>query len=350
MEKNKNMTSSNNFAMLSFHFKELIFSYLQRHEQRKIYWINKKLRSLLPDSSFINMEIRKKSSSYQLEGDFWAFMELKNGNIACWTSGDIKIFENTGHFLKYSKNFSLKTTYWTYPIQQENENIIFTDGAYEVAIYNREFKSIKKFFESNFIISLCNLSELSFALGLANGTIKIYSLDKTNQKYEIKEHKYHSDTVYSLLYLSKQKYLISSSKDRTIKVFSLSEGKVVQTLTDHCDYVTSLISLNEQTFASGSYGEIKLWYIKPDLSVQCIKTLEAHEESLHGIDLNPLGSDFMVSRTYLDDEFKIWDIKTYKCLKTYKEESLIERLICTKNQEIITATDDNKLNTWKILN
>ena len=90
MEKNKNMTSSNNFAMLSSHFKEGIFSYLQRHEQRKIYWINKKLRSLLPDSTYINMEIRKKSSSYQLEGDFWAFLKLKNGNIACWTSGGHK--------------------------------------------------------------------------------------------------------------------------------------------------------------------------------------------------------------------------------------------------------------------
>jgi WD40 repeat protein len=348
MEINKTKMSSNKFNMLSNNFKEVIFSFLERHEQRKIYWINKKLRPLLADSSYINIELRKKSSSHQLDLDFWALIELRDGTVPCWTSGGIQLFENIESSFKLIKKFSYKTTYWTYPIQQENQNIIFTDGAYEVAMYNKEFKLIKSYFETNFIIALCNLSELSFALGLANGTIKIYSLDQTNQKYGVKEHKYHTETVYSLLYLPNQNYLISSSKDRTIKVFSLSEAKVVQTITDHCEYVTSLISLNETTFASGSYGEIKVWHIKAD-NINCIKTLEAHEESLHGIDLNLLGGDFMVSRTYLDDEYKIWDLKTYKCLKTYKEDSQIERLICTKNKEIITATDDNQLNIWKIL-
>jgi hypothetical protein len=34
----------------------------------------------------------------------------------------------------------------------------------------------------------------------------------------------------------------------------------------------------------------------------------------------------MVSRS--DDEFKIWDVKNYECLKTYKEDSDILRIDC----------------------
>jgi WD40 repeat protein len=109
--------------------------------------------------------------------------------------------------------------------------------------------------------------------------------------------------------------------------------------------------INDETFASGNPGEIKIWsikdYSKTELIFSCIKSINAHEESMHGISLHLLGNDLMVSESG-EDEFIIWDVKKYKCIKTYKEDSYIKRLIVTKNCDIITATYDNKVNLWKI--
>ncbi len=53
----------------------------------------------------------------------------------------------------------------------------------------------------------------------------------------------------------------------------------------------------------------------------------------------------MVSKS--GDEFKIWDTKSYECLKTYKEDSSIKQFIVSKNNDIITLTRNNKVNVWK---
>jgi hypothetical protein len=54
----------------------------------------------------------------------------------------------------------------------------------------------------------------------------------------------------------------------------------------------------------------------------------------------------MVSRA--NDEFTIWDAKTYECLKTYKEDSDIRKFIVTKNKNIITTKKDMKVSVWEI--
>jgi WD40 repeat protein len=162
----------------------------------------------------------------------------------------------------------------------------------------------------------------------------------------VKEYKYHSSDILSLFYLSKQNFLLTGSQDATINVLSLSEGKSIQTLTDHNEWVSSLISLNDETFASGSRREIKIWSIKADTSIESIKTIVAHEEIGYSIFLYLLRNDFMLSRS--ENEFTIWDVETYECLITYKEDSFIRRLIVTGDDNI-TTTEKKKVNIWKIL-
>jgi hypothetical protein len=56
----------------------------------------------------------------------------------------------------------------------------------------------------------------------------------------------------------------------------------------------------------------------------------------------------MVSHSYIN-EFKIWDVKNYERLKTYKEDSnTIRRIIITADNNIITLTNNYKINVWKI--
>jgi WD40 repeat protein len=292
----------------------------------------------------------KKCSSYKLDNQLRGILELNDGTISCFTDKEIKLFKNTGNnSFELIKSFPLKIDYWTSPIQLENGNIIFRSGWNELTHCNKDFKVIETYKEYEYIRTLCKISKLSYAIGLPNGIIKIYSRNEKTQKYDIyKEYKYHSYRVYSLLYLPKQNFLLSGLHNRTINVLSLSEGWSIKKLTDHNSPVFSLISLNDETFASGSFdGVIKIWFIKGDTSIECITTIKAHEENIYGIDLNVLGNEFIISRSGI--EFKIWNVSTHECIKTFYEDSLIDRLIVTKNQNIITATEDNKVNMWKIL-
>jgi WD40 repeat protein len=127
---------------------------------------------------------------------------------------------------------------------------------------------------------------------------------------------------------------------------------LIKKLTGHSNSVFSLISLNDETIASGSRGEIKIWSIKADTNIECIKTIKAHENENGNknrnnfVFLQKFGNDFMVSKS--KDEFIIWDVKNYNYLKTYKEDSFIQRLIVTGDNKIITATKENFVNVWHI--
>jgi WD40 repeat protein len=287
-----------------------------------------------------------KSSSYELDGDFRNLLELSDGTIPCWTTEGIKLLKFEGHNLETIKNFPGIFSYFLADPIQQNENIIYQTGPNQLTITDKNLEVIECLKESMWIESLCIISDVSFAIGLSDGQIKIYSRNSDTQKYEVvKEYQYHSDGVISLVYLPKQDYLVSGSRDKTINVLNLCEGKSVKTLTGHNDYVYSLISINDETFASGSWdGEIKVWSINAE--IECVKTIKAHEYCGYRIYLYLLTDDFMISR--LGNEFIIWDVKTYECLKNYKDDSVIQGLIITKNQNIITGTDVRKVNVWQI--
>jgi WD40 repeat protein len=344
------LASTNNFLIINFNLKKIIFSFLNRQDQRTIYWMNKKLRNILPDSALtINMNSLRKYSSYQLDSKPRGVLELSDGTISCYTEEGIKLLKiNNNNKLELIKTLPIECYYNTHPVLFENEDIIFISGWSELRICNKDFNLIETYKESNGIMSLCNISELSFAVGMYGGIIKVYTRNGNTQKYEVKEYECHSRYVLSLLYLPKQNYLLSGSFNSTINVLSLSEGKSIEKLYGPNNTVTSLLSLNDETFACGSYeGVIKIWSIKADTSIECIRTLEAPEGRLYGIYLNLLGNDLMLSRSRC--ECKIWDVKTYKCIKTFYEDSFINKMIVTKNQNIITETQDNKVNMWKIL-
>jgi WD40 repeat protein len=344
----ENNTTTEKFVTLNFNLKKIIFSFLDRHVQSKIFWLNKKLRPLLPDSPLmINIDKLRKISSYELEGGIYGILEFTQSMISCFSTKGMKLLNLYNNSLELTKSLPLDFSYYTFAIEQENEVIIYRSGPFELTSCDKDFNLISKYKDTLWICSLYKISKLSFAIGLRNGTIKVFSANSKNKNYDVvKQCKYHSDDVNCLLYLPKYDYLLSGSSDKTINIITLSEGKLIKRLIGHSYAVYSLISLNDETFASSSKGEIKILSIKEDTSIECIKTIYTHEETINSIYLYNLGNEFMVSKS--NKEFKIWDVRTYECMKTYKEDSVIYNLIVIKDNNIITGTGNKKVNLWKI--
>lgn len=356
-------TSPSKFLVLNFNLKKIIFSFLEISDQRTVYWLNKKLRPFLPDSGFkINNYLHKQICSCEYKGILWGMLELNGGEFALFTDHGVKLLKldynqdnhDSGSVkrknLILTKSVPLKTVDITLAFQLNNGNIIYTTG-YELSICDKNFNSIQNFRESNWIRSLCNISENSFAIGLSNGIIKIYKQKEKAEEgqesspsyYKFSEFKFHTFNVWSLLYIPKLDYLLSTTFN-LVNVMRLSDEKSVKNQINHKDPVTQLVLLNEEKFASASKREIKIWSIEEDF--KCLHIIDAYEFGKNPIKLYPLGRDFMVATIKRD--FEIWDLQTYQFLKPNCEESIIVKSLVTKNQDILTATSDRQVNFWKI--
>lgn len=304
------------------------------------------------DTSVKNIQ---KLSSFQMDKNCMGILELTDGKISCWTTENINLinYNLNNRSLESIKTFHYKTPNgWAFisPIQVE-ENFIYTDGRMELRIWDKYFNLIQTLDESDIIYSLCSISSCSFAVGINNGPISIYSRNEKTKKYQV-HRKYidHTDNVYCLLYIHKHDLLLSGSSDKTINVFKLFQGKSINKLSQHNKTVFFLISLDDDRFANSSFdGVIKIWYIKQDSIIECLKTILAYRND-SSVYLKLLENEIFISYIYNSNEFRLWDLRTYKH-KVYREDTGIIRLIVTKNNtfNFITYTSDKKVNVWKIL-
>jgi WD40 repeat protein len=95
----------------------------------------------------------------------------------------------------------------------------------------------------------------------------------------------HSQGVLALAVSPDGALLASGSSDKTIKLWSLPEGKLLRTLEGHAGWVESLaVSPDGALLASGDLGgTIKLWSLPEGALVSCLMDLAANESDIKGI-------------------------------------------------------------------
>lgn len=96
---------------------------------------------------------------------------------------------------------------------------------------------------------------------------------------------------------------ISSSWDRTIKIWQLSTGECLHSFSGHLlPAVSVTIRPNSKIFATGSHdGTIKLWNID---TAQCLATLTEHTQGITAVKFSPDGST--LASCSADGTVKLW--------------------------------------------
>lgn len=76
--------------------------------------------------------------------------------------------------------------------------------------------------------------------------------------------------------INNEKFLVSGSRDRLIKIWSLMSSSCIRTLQGHEDTVSSLVFKTNHLFLSGSWdGGIRLWDLN---SSECLAHTEKHNQ------------------------------------------------------------------------
>ncbi len=120
----------------------------------------------------------------------------------------------------------------------------------------------------------------------------------------------HDVMITSIVQYS-NRYLVSSSSDKKIKMWDLRTWTCEKKLVGHTDKINLVIKLHNYNLASCSDDQtIKIW--NPVMGT-CIQTLVGHTKPVNSI--TQLASGHLASCSW-DQTIKIWDLETGECIKT----------------------------------
>jgi WD40 repeat protein len=169
----------------------------------------------------------------------------------------------------------------------------------------------------------------------------------SGQTTELKVNVGHSKGVMDVAYSPDGKYLITASKDATLKLWSVAIGKELRTYTGHTKVVCSVCFSPDGTFfASGSWdGTIQLWNLENDKS---IKTFNPKANSVNSVSISP-DSKLLAGGTSIGT-ITIWDIESgNEIVVLVGHTNNIETINFSPDSKfLVSGSDDKNIKIWDV--
>jgi WD40 repeat protein len=285
-------------------------------------------------------------------------------NLLCQLSTDLTQLDLSGLTIRQADLRSV-------PLPQVN----FTNANLSTALFSESIGDICR-------VAISPDSRL-VAKGGSDGKIAIWQMDRGQNILNLKAHAGH---VVGLVFTADSQRLISSSFDRTIKIWDIQSqiclqtwqllapvyrialspdgrmlasssncgdvllwdvatGQLIKTLTGHSLTVVDVAFQPQgHLLASGSFDTtIKIWDLETG---ECLQTLAEHQQIVTAIDFHPQGHK-LVSGSF-DTTIKIWDLESGLCLQTIQQHSktVIDVLFSPNGQQMISASQDLTVRLW----
>lgn len=145
---------------------------------------------------------------------------------------------------------------------------------------------------------------------------------------------------------------LSASWDSSIKYWNSNSKSSVKTYYGHEDFITSLIHIDKNMFASCSFDKtIKLWKVTNEATPTntFIKSVRGHSDSILGI--IKMSSNHIISLCK-DNTMKIWTVPELKCLYSIINDNIsVDKyknlcFIKLEDNAIAVGSDDNKIRVY----
>jgi WD40 repeat protein len=184
----------------------------------------------------------------------------------------------------------------------------------------------------------------TLASGSNDKTIKLWDVTTGNLLQTLTDHYSH---VNSVAFSPDGQTLVSGSQDRTIKLWNVATGKLLQTLTDSHWVSSVAFSPDGQTLANGGSLEntIKL---RDVTTGNLLQTLTGHSESVTSVAYSPDGQTLASGSQ--DKTIKLWDVKTGNLLQTLTGHSFILFSVAFSpdGQTLASGSLDNTIKLWDV--
>ncbi|GMH75040.1 hypothetical protein TrLO_g8798 [Triparma laevis f. longispina] len=141
------------------------------------------------------------------------------------------------------------------------------------------------------------------------------------------------------------KFICSSSKDSTIRVWDLENGVELRTITRHTGSVwgLSFLRTGRKIISASADGQVKLWNLDPQLPKS--KKLKGHENQIKNIDITSDGKTVVSCST--DKTIRVWDLESRKCKLTCKGHSQAATCVAVSDDgKFISGSADKTVRIW----
>lgn len=182
-----------------------------------------------------------------------------------------------------------------------------------------------------------NLPTRQFAPQMQEQRAGIESLTRPIQKF-----KGHGSPITNIATIDAYRFL-SSSWDKTIRLWDTNTGSCVHVFRGHGDWVHSLAVINESYFLSGSDDRtIKLWNLNRG---DCIRTFSGHESFVKAISVMDCKQQFLSGSR--DKTIKLWDIRSGECMQTYRgHNDTVSTVVSLNSKRFASGSLDHSIKIW----
>lgn len=176
--------------------------------------------------------------------------------------------------------------------------------------------------------------------------------EKLIYKWTLKSHNYHLDNfashegiVYDIILNKEESILFSSSKDKTIKVWSTKNGALLKKLDFSFEVIRIILNHDESgLIVGGIQGQIEL----VDLNSDVRKPLEGHKSVVRDLVLVSEGT-LLVSCSQ-DSRILLWNLNTLECIeKGTSHDKEVFSLAVSSNEEILySCGNEDRVISWHL--
>lgn len=233
-----------------------------------------------------------------------------------------------------------------------------TAGYYDIGVWNtNSFKELYRFDKGNHntpiaCIALSPNGKL-LASGYYDATIKVWSINtfkgrKFLKQIKLSGEKYgknmgYDNQVCSLAFSPNGRYLAGGSSDGEFKIWDTKTFKEVY--NPHKESYAVTFSPNGKSLAIGDSRDIVIWEMEGFKKVKKFGYLEGHTRAVNSVIFNSTG-EYLISGSN-DGTIKIWDMKTFKEVRTLVDCGQVNSLALSRNGRYL-ASGNSSIKVWKI--
>ena len=180
--------------------------------------------------------------------------------------------------------------------------------------------------------------------GSDDKTVRVWSLDTGQQTHLLRGH---TDSVSTVAISPDNKFIVSGSHDNTISVWNLDTGQRIHLFRGHSDMVRCVVVSRDNKFVvSGSKdNRVKIWNIDSGKQVQLLR---GHSSWVWSVAIST-ENRFVVSGS-ADSTIRVWSFETGQKKKVLRGHNFAVRsvVISEDNKLVVSGSEDKTIRIWSL--
>ena len=153
----------------------------------------------------------------------------------------------------------------------------------------------------------------------------------------------HLDEVNAVAMVD-DRYAVSASSDRTLRVWDLESGETRQTLRGHIDWVNAVAVVDVRRAISGSTDDtLRIWDLEHGTA---LKILEGHTAGVSAVAI--VDGRRVISSSF-DRTLRVWDLESGQTLQILRgHEDWVNAVAVATDGRAVSASTDETLRVWDV--